>query len=190
MLARIARVRAQRRLAENPSQLSDLELLELIAEGSEAAFSALWDRYGRAVYRVCRGVLRDPQAAEDATQEAFVRIWRGAPSVDASKGNPAAWLFVVARNAARNVARVRVPTPSVLSETDGEDSHEHALIDRFWVDGAIERLSESEREVIVLAYFADLSHSQIATELGQPLGTVKSRIRRALGRMADVVGEQ
>jgi RNA polymerase sigma-70 factor (ECF subfamily) len=134
-------------------------------------------------------VLRDPEAAEDATQEAFVRIWRGAATVDEGKGDPAAWLFVVARNAARNVARVRVPTPATVPETVGEEGHEEALIDRFWVDGALERLPEGEREVVVLAYFADLSHTQIAARLGQPLGTVKSRIRRALGRMADVAEE-
>jgi RNA polymerase sigma factor (sigma-70 family) len=88
------------------------------------------------------------------------------------------------------VARVRVPVPSEMSELEGEDGHEQALIDRFWVDGALERLPEAEREVIVLAYFVDLSHSQIATRLGEPLGTVKSRIRRALGRMADAAEEE
>jgi RNA polymerase sigma-70 factor (ECF subfamily) len=189
MLAR-RRIRIERRLLDEPDLVTDAELLRLIGEGSEPAFRALWARYGTAIYRVCRGVLRDPEAAEDATQEAFVRIWRGSATVDESKGNPAAWLFVVARNAARNVARVRVPTPAIMHETEGEDGHEDALIDRFWVDGVLERLPESEREVVMLAYFADLSHTQIAAQLGQPLGTVKSRIRRALGRMADAAGEQ
>lgn len=189
MLAR-KHIRAERRLVDEPNLVSDAELLHLIGQGSEPAFRALWARYGTPVYRVCRGVLRDPEAAEDATQEAFVRIWRGAATVDESKGNPAAWLFVVARNAARNVARVRVPTPATIPETEGEDSHEEALIDRFWVDGVLQRLPETEREVVMLAYFADLSHSQIAKRLDQPLGTVKSRIRRALGRMADVAEEQ
>ena len=129
MLAR-RRIREQQ-LVDEPNLVSDAELLRLIGEGSESAFRALWARYGTAVYRVCRGVLRDPEAAEDATQEAFVRIWRGASTVDESKGKPAAWLFVVARNAARNVARVRVPTPAIVPETAGEDGHEDALIDRF-----------------------------------------------------------
>ena len=179
----------ERRIADEPGLVSDAELLRLIGEGSETAFAALWVRYGAAVQRVCRGVLRDHDAAEDATQEAFVRIWRGAASVDERKGKPAAWLFVVARNAARNVARVRVPTPAVIPEMVGDEGPEDALVDRLWVDGALERLPESEREVVMLAYFADLSHSQVAARLDQPLGTVKSRIRRALGRLADVEEE-
>jgi RNA polymerase sigma-70 factor, ECF subfamily len=169
---------------------SDAELLRLVGLGSQPAFRALWARYGAAVHRVCLDVLRDPQAAEDATQEAFVRIWRGAAGVDVRRGSQTAWLFTVARNAARNLARIRVPLPQEdVDGPDGDDIEER-LLQRFWVRGALTRLPVDEREVLALAYFADLSHSQIAERLGQPLGTVKTRIRRGLARLADLGAER
>ena len=172
------------------AEATDAELLQLVAAGSQPAFRALWSRYGAAVYRVCLDVVGDPLVAEDAAQEAFVRVWRGAATVDARRGAPAAWLLTVARNAARNVARVRVPQPSEAVDQPGQDGAEEALLDRFWVRGALTRLPAQEREVLELAYFADLSHAQIAARLDEPLGTVKSRIRRALGNLAELAGER
>lgn len=170
-------------------EASDEELLRLIAEGSETAFRALFARYGGAVYRVCREIVRDPDAAEDAVQEAFVRVWRAAGTVDASKGSPVAWLLTVARNAARNVARVRVPQPAEVADSADSSGGEDPVLDRIWVEGALDRLPDDERAAVELAYFADLSHSQIAVRLDQPLGTVKTRLRRAMGRLADMAEE-
>ena len=172
-----------------PGEASDEELLRLIAEGSETAFRALFARYGGAVYRVCREIVRDPDAAEDAVQEAFVRVWRAAGTVDASKGSPVAWLLTVARNAARNVARVRVPQPAEVADSADPSGGEDPVLDRIWVEGALDRLPDDERAAVELAYFADLSHSQIAARLDQPLGTVKTRLRRAMGRLADIAEE-
>lgn len=169
---------------------SDAELFRLVALGSQPAFRALWARYGASVHRVCLEMLRDPQAAEDATQEAFVRIWRAAGSVDARRGKPSAWLYTVARNAARNVARVRVAEPHEGVEVPGDPDAEDRLLERFWIRGALTRLPDDEREALTLAYFGDLSHSQIAERLGQPLGTVKTRIRRGLSRLADMKDER
>lgn len=185
MTVNLRNVTALRRLRAEPSQCSDAELLSLIADGSETAFTALWERYGAAVLRICGAVLRDPVAAEDAAQEAMVRVWRAAGTVDERRGIPAAWLYTVARNAARNVARIRTPVPVEPVDVVEDDEFEQRLVDRFWIDSALARLPAEEREAIELSYFRGMSHSQVAASLGAPLGTVKSRIRRGMARLAD-----
>jgi RNA polymerase sigma-70 factor (ECF subfamily) len=165
----------------------DNELLRQVGLGSESAFRTLWHRYGRAVYGVCHLELRDATAAEDATQEAFTRIWRRAGQFDPGRGAAPAWVLTVARNAARNIARTRRPTEDIHDHAQGADEgHEQRVADRFWVEAALDHLSPDELRVIRLAFFEDLSHSQIAGRIGEPLGTVKTRIRRALGRLADM----
>lgn len=181
---------AARRRGRPVSHLDDAELFRLIAGGSEVAFEALWRRYGGAVLGLCRTILRDPEAAEDATQEAFARAWRSAATVDPRRGEPAAWLMTVARNAALNVARVTRPEPVSGIDEVPDPATERGMVDRLWLEGALTRLPEREREVIGLAYFSDLSHSQVATRINEPLGTVKSRIRRALGRLAEIAEER
>lgn len=179
--------RGRRRLA---ADVGDAELFRLIAGGSEVAFEALWRRYGAAVLALCRSILRDPEAAEDATQEAFARAWRAAATVDPRRGEPVAWLMTVARNSALNVARVTRPEPVAHVNEAADPGAEVEMVDRLWLQGALTRLPEREQEVIGLAYFADLSHSQVAGRIGEPLGTVKSRIRRALGRLAEIAEER
>ena len=166
----------------------DVELLRRVALGSEGAFRELWNRYGRAVYGVCRVELGDATTAEDATQEAFLRIWRRAGVFDPARGTPPAWILTVARNSARNVARTRRPVAEQAEPAALSEDTEQQAVDAFWVEAAIGCLSDAERRVIELAFFDDLSHSQIAEAIGEPLGTVKSRIRRALGRLADAGG--
>lgn len=172
-----------------PADVSDAELIELIAEGSEPAFEVLWRRYGVAVHRVCRAILRDPETAEDAAQEAFTRVWRFAHTVEPDRGEPAGWLMTVARNSAINLARAggdHGPAP----DDEREPDRAQELIDRLWLRSAFTSLSSGEREVIGLAFLADLTHVQVAERTGLPLGTVKSRIRRGLARLAEAVDER
>ncbi len=166
----------------------DADLLRRIGRGDEDAFRQIWERYGRAVYAVCATVVGQGATAEDAAQEAFTRIWRKAGQFDPNRGAPAAWILTVARNAARNVARVRVPIPTDLTPTDVVEAPGDAMGERFAIERALATLQDLERQAVELAFFHDLSHSQIATRLGTPLGTVKARIRRALGHLADVEG--
>ena len=173
-------------VAQPPVAPSDHELLRAIGHGSESAFRDLWARYGRAVYGVCRAELRDDGGAEDATQEAFLRIWRRADQFDPRRGAAPAWILTVARNAARNIARIRVPIAALPDDTDNIEGHEQRVVDAFWVESALTHLPDEERRMIRMAFFDDLSHSQIAQRTGDPLGTVKARIRRALGRLADL----
>lgn len=166
---------------------SDVELLTRVANADAAAFREIVSRYQRPVLTVCRRVFaNDPVSAEDAVQEAFLKVWLGAGSFNPRKGSAPAWLLRVAQNAARNLARVRSPLP--VPEIDEQmDPITPNVIERFWLASALSRLPEAEREAIELAFVADLSHPQIAARLGQPLGTVKSHIRRGLARLADLV---
>ncbi len=167
-----------------PADASDAELLAAIGRGSEPAFEELRRRYHRAVERACRAVAG--AELEDCAQEVFVRIWRKARLYDRERGSAPAWLLTLARRTALNVRKT--PTPVEVHEctvrVDPPD------VDRFWLDAALERLPERERLVIELAYFDDLSQSQIARALEVPLGSVKSWTRRGLNRLATLLGEE
>ena len=181
---------AIRRRRRPVSDLDDAELFRLVAGGSGTAFEALWRRYGESVLALCRAILRDPEAAEDAAQETFARVWRFAATVDPRRGEPVGWLMTVARNSALNIARVTLPEPVPDPFERPAPVREQEMIDALWLRGALTRLPDRERELIGLAYFSDLSHTQVAARTGEPLGTVKSRIRRGLARLAELAEER
>ena len=169
---------------------SDGELLEAIAGGSEGAFEELRRRYRRMIERTCRVLLRGEQA-DDCAQETFARIWQKARLFDRERGSAAGWLLALTRNVAYNLAAKKPAEPLPLSDDIGLDPEEPAqTIDAIWLDEALAQLSEHERRVIELAYFADLSQTQIAADLGVPLGTVKSWTRRGLNHLATLLGEE
>jgi len=174
--------------APAPPHASDVELLQAIAAGSEAAFEELRSRYGRAVAGVCRTVAGSDR--EDCEQEVFARIWRKAALFDPGRGSAAAWLLTVARRTALNVqVRRRPPVMSLESELV-VGAAEPPDVEAFWLDAALARLSERERTVIELAYYRDLSERAIAKRLRVPLGSVKSWKRRGLNRLATLLGEE
>jgi RNA polymerase sigma factor (sigma-70 family) len=181
----------QRQLERNAAgaasaQASDADLLEAISEGSEPAFEELRSRYRRAVERACRSIVGGE--LEDCAQEVFVRIWRKAALYDRGRGSAPAWLLTLARHTALNFRQRReLPLPD---EPPDESGFEAPDVDRFWVEAALERLPERERKVIELAYFHDLSQSQVAAELRVPLGSVKSWTRRGLHRLATILDEE
>lgn len=167
-------------------QASDVELLRAIAGGNEPAFEELRVRYRGAVARVCR--VAGPER-EDCEQEVFARVWRKAELFDPARGSAAAWLLTLARRTALNqLAARRPPTPPDQDPIAG--SAEPTEIDAFWLETALQRLTEQERTVIELAYYADLSESAIARRLRVPLGSVKSWKRRGLNRLAKLLGEE
>lgn len=169
------------------AEATDADLLHAIGLGSEPAFDELRHRYRRAVERACRSIVGSE--SEDCAQEVFVRIWRKAPLYDRDRGSAPSWLLTLARRTALNVRQTRrVPLPVELPDEVG--AVEPPDVDRFWLDAALERLPERERLVIELAYFDDLSQSRIATELGVPLGSVKSWTRRGLNRLSTLLGEE
>ena len=187
--------RARRR--EEPSdRISDGDLLERTANGDTAAFEILYRRYARPMLGLALRMLRDRSRAEDAVQETFAAVWRSARSYRRDRGPAAPWLYAVARNAIVDRARARReatfadPPDSAEAGPGPADRAESSWVS--WrVHRAVEELPEHEREVLELAYWSGLSQSEVAQFLGLPLGTVKTRTRSALARLADVLeGEE
>jgi RNA polymerase sigma-70 factor, ECF subfamily len=170
---------------------ADGELIRRIGEGDREAFEELYRRFARPVLGLALRRLRDRNRAEDATQDTFTAIWRSAATYRPERGPGAPWLYAVARNAIVNQTRVRLePTAEVPdSPSDGPGPQELAESD--WVSWrvhrALEGLRDHERTLIELAYWSELSQSEIAARLGIPLGTVKTRSRRALAHLAGLL---
>jgi RNA polymerase sigma-70 factor, ECF subfamily len=169
---------------------TDEQLLGRVADHRDAAaFTELYGRYGRAVYTVVARQLRDQAAGEDVVQEAFAAVWRAARSFRPERGTAVAWMFTIARNAAVDAARARraIPVgdpPDTADPSSPPDEQVISDLEAFRVHTAVDSLPEREREVIALAYFEGLSQSQVADRLGLPLGTVKTRTRAGLERLA------
>jgi len=134
---------------------TDAELLAGVAAGSEPAFEELRRRYLRAVDRVCR--VHAGREAEDCAQEVFARVWRKARLFDAERGAAAGWLLTLARNVASNLRVHSIPEPVGEQAESGID--DGPLLERFWLESALERLPRRERTVIELAYHHDRSQS-------------------------------
>ena len=179
-------------LGRPPRALSDAELMEEIIAGSADAFEELYDRYSARAFRIARSVCRDYGAAEDAVQEAFVSIFKNRASYQSHRGTVAAWVLMVALSRAIDVSRVRakhatrrasddslaaLPEPADVMEQAG------ARIDATRVRTALAALPEEQREAITLAYYGELTHTEIAERLGIPFGTVKGRIRLGLNKV-------
>ncbi len=173
------------------SSRSDEDLLELVAERrDEAAFDEFYGRYGRAVYAVVVRLIGDHARSEDVVQQAFTNIWRAAAGYRRERGPATGWLFAIARNAAVDALRSRAAAsrweePDLPDHGPGPAERASAAEEAFRVHAAVDRLPDREREVIELAYFDGLSQSEVAARLETPLGTVKTRTRRALAHLAD-----
>jgi RNA polymerase sigma-70 factor (ECF subfamily) len=194
----VPRLRAVPAPAEQPSPAdpSDAELLARVAERDREAFELLYHRYLRSVFGLALRRLHDRGHAEDAAQDAFAAIWRSASSYRPERGPAGGWLYTVARNAIVDRLRRRGPaTDSELPELHSVDTgpaERAEQVDTAWrVHRALEGLQPREREVIELAYWSEMSQSEVADYLGLPLGTVKTRTRSALARLATVLeGEE
>jgi RNA polymerase sigma-70 factor (ECF subfamily) len=167
-----------------PSTEDDPSLLALVQLGDERAMASIYDRYSKLVYSVALRVLRDPASAEDVLQEVFMQIWRDPDSFTAARGSLGGWLAIVSRN--RSIDSLRRKRPS----TNVDDV---ALASNFNLAGEAERnslmelaravilkLPVEQRKTLEMAFFDGLTHSEIAEMTGDPLGTVKTRIRSAL----------
>ena len=170
--------------AEIKSGASDLSLIAAVRSGDESAMAALYDRYSGIVYSVALRVLGDTAAAEDVLQEVFMQLWRNPGVFDSSRGNLGAWLAVISRNRAIDSLRKRHPETdvedvivSVEPDMSGDAERSRAMEK---VRSALGAMPAAQRSALEMAYFEGLSHSEIATKTGEPLGTVKTRIRAGL----------
>jgi len=172
---------------------SDDELIRRVGERDHEAFEVLYRRFVRPVLGFALKRLGDTGRAEDATQETFAAIWRSAASYRPERGAGATWLYAVARNAVVNEARKRsAPVAEGLeltSDDPGPPEQAEAEWVRWRLHRALEELPERQRMLIGLAYWSGLSQSEIAILLNIPLGTVKTRTRNALARLAGLLDQ-
>ena len=168
----------------------DVELIVRIAGGDEAALAALYDRHGRLAFALACKAVGDPETAEEVVQEVFLAVWRRAGSYQREKGSVRGWLLTAVRNRSIDVLRARQSRPRTTAFDDlplvaPDDPAQAALAaaDARTVREALADLPKDQRIAVELAYFAGLSYPEIATRLGIPLGTVKSRLRLGLERM-------
>jgi len=183
-------VRAQKRA-------EDAALLARIVDKDERAVEALYARYSGPLYSLAYQVTGAERFAQDVVQEVFVALWRDASRFDPARGNVAPWLFSLARHKAidlvRREANVRKRTADVdleLHEADDDVDHEAWMrVRRDRVREAIEELTPVQREALELAFFSGLTHVEVSERLGIPLGTAKTRIRSALLRLRDILGD-
>jgi RNA polymerase sigma-70 factor, ECF subfamily len=170
--------------AEPQSVTADLALVSGIRSGKESAMAQLYDRYSAIVYSVALRVLGDTGAAEDVLQDVFIQLWRNPGLFDSSRGNLAAWLSVIARNRAIDALRKRRPESeiddiviSVEPDLAGDAERARAIEK---VRGTMGVMPSAQRSALEMAYFEGLTHTEIAAKTGEPLGTVKTRIRAGL----------
>jgi len=175
---------AVRTLPAAQSGDEDAALLSRVQNGNEQAMAVIFDRYSKIVYSVALRVLRDPASAEDILQEIFLQIWRNPASFVSTRGSLGGWLAVVTRNRSIDALRRKRPTDSVedvvLSSNFNlaEDSERTLLIEK--ARKVIHLLPSEQRKTLEMAFFDGLTHAEIAEMTGDPLGTVKTRIRSAL----------
>jgi RNA polymerase sigma-70 factor, ECF subfamily len=186
-------MRARRDLAH----LSDEALVALVARGHESALAELYDRLGRVAYGLAYRILRDEALAEDAVQEGFLGLWRTAASFVPERAKASTWVLTLVHRRAVDLVRREerrrtepleaAPVPEALGGT-AEDS---ALLrlERERVQAALRQLPDAQREAIELAYYGGFSQSELAERLGQPLGTIKSRMFAGLTRLRELLDE-
>lgn len=178
-------------------ELNLLELIRQIAEGDQAALGRFYDVTNRQVYGLILRILGDTGAAEEVTLEVFMQVWRQAADYDLRRGTPSAWILMMARS--RAIDRFRAgdqerrraePLDTMTASVTDESSPEELASEterRQMVRAALDTLPVEQRQVVELAYFSGLSHSEIAEKLNQPLGTVKTRIRLAMNRLREAL---
>jgi RNA polymerase sigma-70 factor (ECF subfamily) len=179
---------------DNPLErrgLTDGDLIRRVAGRDADAFEVLYHRYARPVFGLALRRLGDRMRAEDAVQETFAAIWRSAKTYRPERGAGAPWLYTVARNAIVDRSRNRSEPPAEVPETaalePGPAERAETSYVAWRVHRALEELNGNERDVIELAYYGELSQSEIADFLGIPLGTVKTRTRVGLSHLADLL---
>ena len=176
----------------------DDELIAAVARGDQPALLALYDRHGRMGYGLAYRILGDAGAAEEAVQDAYLRVWRRAATFDAARGNARSWLLTIVHHCAIDLVRRRTGAPPVRAGLDQMADRQSVpdawseVSERFEserVRSAVETLPGEQRRAIEMAFFDGLTHREIAERDGLPLGTVKGRMRLGLKRLSGLLGE-
>ncbi|AQQ53281.1 RNA polymerase sigma factor [Planococcus lenghuensis] len=176
-------------------RVSDTQLYQRIQAQDREALEQLYDRYEKILFSFLVKMTADPNLAEEAMQEVFIKIWRGVGKYDESKGKFTSWLFTMSRNAAIDLIRKRKQGQVSIEESGELISHEPLMDEKIeWkekkksIETAVRSLSKEQQQMIQLFYFKGYTHEKIAESCGLPLGTVKSRIRLALVKLKKTLG--
>ena len=201
MLSSVIRRRQEPRITSQTGAMidpGDDELIAAVARGDHPALLALYDRHGRVAFGLAYRILDDAGAAEEAVQDAFLRVWRRAASFDPTRGAVRAWLMTIVRHCAIDLVRRRAGAPPVVAGLD-EIAAQRAVpdawsdvvgrLDRARVRSAVAALPGEQRRAIELAFFDGLTHREIAERDGLPLGTVKGRLRLGLRRLYGLLAD-
>ncbi|HKP54495.1 MAG TPA: sigma-70 family RNA polymerase sigma factor [Chloroflexia bacterium] len=182
------------------SPIADDQLMQNVARGDATSLEVLYDRYVRQCFGLALRLLNNPQIAEEVVQEVFTKLWSRPDSYSVQKGKFASWLLSLVhhrcidelRRRSNNEARLEDPVTGSLLDTQldpaPDPSDQVTLMEQqVAVRAALQELAPNQREVLLLAYFRGLSQSQIASELKQPLGTVKTRVRMGLQKLKSLL---
>lgn len=184
---------AQTPVPNDFAHLSDEALVALVARGDDDAFAELYDRYDRLAYGLSRRILRDDALAQDAVQDAFLTIWRSASRFNSERGPARVWVMTLVHRRAVDLVRHHerrrtepLPQRDEAGDT-GADETVWLRLQRERVRDALHQLPDQQREAIELAYFGGFTQSELAERLGQPLGTIKSRMFAGLTRLRELL---
>ena len=176
----------------------DTALMDGVAARDQRALAALYDRYSGAVMGACVRILRDRSEAEEATCDVFIELWNRSTRFDPERGHPLGYLLNIARSRAIDRLRVRGRRERIFATHEDDDVKATAASanpfedtqtaeKRMRLQGALSILQPGERRALELAFFDGMSHTEVAAALGEPLGTVKTRIRQGLLRMRETL---
>jgi RNA polymerase sigma-70 factor (ECF subfamily) len=181
------------------SRQADQASLARIARGDQTAFAELYDRHARLVYSLALRVLQDAADAEDIVQEVFAQVWAQAGRYDPSRGAVAAWMLMLTRSRAIDRLRAKRARPEAAADAEAAENlmdfaaaQDLELLSAEQVtrlQRALEELPDAQRTALELAYYEGLTHVQVAARLGEPLGTVKTRIRHAVITLREALAE-
>ena len=177
------------------SQISDNDLLKAIALGDEGALADCYDRYRLILFSLILRILHDRSEAEDCLQDVFLQVWRRAKDFDETRGRAFTWLVTIARSraldrlrASASRARIATEAESLPQQIVGDAAEDAARSEEGeTVRQALRELPEEQRRALFMAYFEGLTQSEIATRLGDPLGTVKTRMRTGLSKLRELL---
>ncbi len=183
-------------MARDLAHLSDEAVVALVARSDEVALAELYDRFGKISWSLALRILRDEALAEDAVQEAFLAAWRTASRFMPERASARTWLLTLVHRRAVDVVRREErrrgepldAAPEVAGDA-GADASALLRLERERVQRALKQLPDREREAIELAYYGGFSQAELAERLGQPLGTIKSRMFTGLARLRELLAE-